>query len=86
MRTKGFGEATPRGGPSSVGRIRPTSPRGIVRLHPETWTLLASLRRPLVDSEGNLVGYESFDRLVRRILEERRTFDISRAKSPERAL
>jgi hypothetical protein len=40
----------------------------------------------LVDSEGNLVGYESFDRLVRRILEERRTFDISRTKSPERVL
>ena len=64
---KGFGKQ--RHGPaSSVGRIRPTSPRGIVRLRPETWSLLASLRRPLVDSEGNLVGYESFDRLVRRIL------------------
>ena len=36
-----------------------------------------------MDSEGNLVGYESFDRLVRRILEERRTLDISRRKSPE---
>jgi hypothetical protein len=86
MRMKGFGEAAPRAGPSSVSRIRPTSPRGIVRLRPETWSLLASLRRPLVDSEGNLVGYESFDRVVRRILDERRTLDISRRKSPERAL
>ena len=45
----------------------------LVRLQPETWTTLASLRRPLVDSEGNLVGLESFDRLVRRILAERKT-------------
>ena len=55
-----------------AGRVRPGPPRGLVRLQPETWTLLASLRRPLVDSEGNLVGLESFDRLVRRILAERK--------------
>ncbi len=47
-------------------------PRGIIRLSPETWQMLATLRRPILDSEGNLVGLESFDRLVRRLLQERR--------------
>jgi hypothetical protein len=68
---KGSGRPHP---PWTAGwpRVRPGPPRGLVRLQPETWTLLASLRRPLVDSEGNLVGLESFDRLVRRILAERK--------------
>jgi len=72
MRAKGFGEAASPMDHRMVGRVRPGPPRGLVRLQPETWTLLASLRRPLVDSEGNLVGLESFDRLVRRILAERK--------------
>jgi hypothetical protein len=72
MRAKGFGEAASMTDHRMVGRVRPGPPRGLVRLQPETWRLLASLRRPLVDSEGNLVGLESFDRLVRRILSERK--------------
>ena len=44
----------------------------MVRLQPATYEQLAALRRPLVDPEGNLVALESFDRTVRRLLEERR--------------
>ena len=43
-----------------------------VRVHVETRDRLALLRRPLVDSEGNLVAFESFDRVIRRLLDERR--------------
>lgn len=56
-------------------------PRGIVRLRPETWGLLASLRRPIIDSEGNLVGLESFDRLVRRLIDEQRPSKADRPAS-----
>ena len=73
MRAKGFREIASSMDRRMVGRVRPGPPRGLVCLQPETWTLLASLRRPLVDSEGNLVGLESFDRLVRRILAERKS-------------
>ena len=72
MRAKGFGETSASVDRRIVGRVRPGPSRGIIRLQPETWSLLAALRRPLLDSEGNLVGFESFDRLVRRILAERR--------------
>jgi len=72
MRAKGFEETASAIDRRMVGRVRPGPPRGLVRLQPETWTVLASLRRPLVDSEGNLVGLESFDRLVRRLLAERK--------------
>jgi hypothetical protein len=72
MCAKGFGEKSASIDRRVVGRVRPGPSRGIIRLQPETWSLLAALRRPLLDSEGNLVGYESFDRLVRRILAERR--------------
>jgi hypothetical protein len=44
----------------------------MVRLQPETYEQLAALRRPLVDPQGNLVALESFDRVVRRLIEERR--------------
>jgi hypothetical protein len=72
MRAKELGETSASVDRRIVGRVRPGPSRGIIRLHPETWSLLAALRRPLLDSEGNLVGFESFDRLVRRILAERR--------------
>ena len=51
----------------------PQTPRSIVRLRPETWKRLASLRRPIRDSEGTLVGLESFDRVVQRLLEAPRS-------------
>ena len=63
---------SPSAGIRAVAPVPAVPPRGIVRLRPETWRLLASLRRPILDSEGNLVGLESFDRLVRRLLDERR--------------
>jgi len=72
MRAKGVGEYT-RAPPVRTRALRQsTSPNGMVRLQPETYEQLAALRRPLVDPEGNLVALESFDRLVRRLLGERR--------------
>ena len=72
MRAKGVGqyarvqvsesEALSRRGSGSTG----------VRVDPETWDRLAILRRPIVDSEGNLVALESFGRVIRRLLDERR--------------
>ena len=51
-----------------------------VRVHVETRDRLALLRRPLVDSEGNLVAFESFDRVIRRLLDERRADGTSGAR------
>ena len=72
MRANGISPPTSPGGKAAVIQVTAGPPRELVRLRPETWQLLAALRRPLLDSEGNLVGFESFDRLVRRILDERR--------------
>ena len=47
----------------------------MVRVRPETYELLAALRRPLVDSDGHQVAFESFDRTLRRLLDEHRTVD-----------
>jgi hypothetical protein len=72
MRAKGVGEypKVPPVKSKSLGRSRGLN--GMVRLQPETYEQLAALRRPLVDPEGNLVALESFDRTVRRLLDERR--------------
>ncbi len=64
--------AAPHAGWASVSGSSSGAPRAIVRLQPDTWNRLAALRRPLVDPDGNLVAIESFDRVVRRLLEERR--------------
>lgn len=56
--------------------------RGIVRVRPETWRDLADLRRPVVDSEGKLVGLEAFDRVIRRLIEERRRSPAREAPLP----
>ena len=83
MREKGVGEiVAPRGGkPGARGSV--DLPREAVRVRPETWKLLAKLRRPLLDSEGNLVAFESFDRVVRRLIEERKADAAPRARSRE---
>ena len=72
MREKGVGEyvKTPPAKEGTPG-LRGTQDTG-VRVHVETRERLALLRRPLVDSEGNLVAFESFDRVIRRLLDERR--------------
>ena len=72
MRERGVG-AYVKEPPSKEGvpRRRATEDTG-VRVHVETRDRLATLRRPLVDSEGNLVAFESFDRVIRRLLDERR--------------
>lgn len=72
MSARGLGVTASRARKGSLVPGSYAPPRGIVRLSPETWQMLATLRRPILDSEGNLVGLESFDRLVRRILQERR--------------
>ena len=56
----------------------------MVRLQPETYERLAALRHPLVDSDGRLVAFESFDRTVRRLLDERRA-DGTSPEQPRRA-
>ena len=83
MREKGVGEiVAPRGG---MPRVRGglDTPREAVRVRPETWKLLAKLRRPLLDPEGNLVAFESFDRVVRRLIEERKPDAAPRARARE---
>jgi hypothetical protein len=72
MRAKGVGQViAPRKGMSG-SRVTRDSPKEAVRVQPETWRQLAELRRPLLDPEGNLVAFESFDRVVRRLIAERR--------------
>ena len=72
MREKGVGQyAKGRPSESDVPSRRDGASTG-VRVDPETRERLAALRRPLVDSEGNLVAFESFDRVIRRLLDERR--------------
>ncbi len=72
MRAKGVGEYT-RAPRAKSGVLRRTkSEDTMVRLQPETYERLAVLRHPLVDPEGRLVAFESFDRTVRRLLDERR--------------
>ena len=84
MRAKGVGEVVvPRKGESGALVTR-NSPKEAVRVQPETWRQLAELRRPLLDPEGNLVAFESFDRVVRRLIAERRT-DTSPAERPREA-
>jgi len=81
MRAKGVGATIgPRGGISGV-QVDLDSPRESVRVTPETWKQLAKLRRPLVDAEGNLVAFESFDRVVRRLLAEHRGHGMSGERS-----
>jgi hypothetical protein len=72
MRAKGVGEYAKRAPVKGRSLRRSRSLNGMVRLQPETYEQLAALRRPLVDPEGNLVALESFDRTVRRLLDERR--------------
>ena len=83
MRAKGVGQYA-KGGSSNGAALRRTKnqPAG-VRVDPETRERLAALRRPLVDSEGNLVAFESFDRVIRRLLDERRA-DGTAPKGPRR--
>ena len=71
MGARGVGKASPLSGAGAPGLGPSLPPKGVVRLRPETWRLLASLRRQIVDSEGKPVGVESFDRLIRRLIEER---------------
>ena len=85
MRAKGVGElVVPRRGKSGALVTR-NSPKEAVRVQPETWRQLAELRRPLLDPEGNLVAFESFDRVVRRLIEERKTDPSPRGRSRETA-
>ena len=83
MRAKGVGSITSSAPRTGGSPVRPGLPKAAIRLRPETWQLLAALRRPLLDPEGNLVALESFDRLVRRLLEERRTLPASRPRLQE---
>ena len=76
MRAKGVGEIVTRRGVSAA-RSFLDSPKEAVRVQPETWKQLAALRRPLLDSDGNLVAFESFDRVVRRLIAERQADDTS---------
>ena len=80
MRARGVGQyvKTPPSNDESPGP--PGVQNAYIRLHPVTRDRLALLRRPLVDSEGNLVAFESFDRLVRRLLDERREDGTSRER------
>jgi hypothetical protein len=83
MRAKGVGQVVaPRKAKSGVHVTR-NSPKEAVRVQPETWRQLAELRRPLLDPEGNLVAFESFDRVVRRLIAERRTDTPPRGRSLE---
>jgi hypothetical protein len=72
MRAKGVGEYASASHFKTRSLRRSRTPNGMVRLQPETYEQLAALRRPLVDPEGHLVAFESFDRTVRRLLGERR--------------
>ena len=80
MRAKGVGEYVKRPLAKDETSGLPRAGNAYVRLHPETRDRLVHLRRPLVDSEGNLVAFESFDRLVRRLLDERREDGTSRER------
>ena len=80
MNANGVGQVVSPANRKLTARLRSGTLKAAVRLRPETWQLLADLRRPLLDSEGNLVAFESFDRLVRRILEERRAQRTSQAR------
>ncbi len=83
MRAKGVGQYA-KGGLSKSGVLRRTkSPSAGVRVDPETRERLVALRRPLVDSEGNLVAFESFGRVIRRLLDERRA-DGTAPEGPRR--
>ncbi len=83
MRAKGVGQYA-KGCSSKGAALRQTknSSPG-VRVDSETRERLAALRRPLVDSEGNLVAFESFDRVIRRLLDERRA-DGTAPEGPRR--
>jgi hypothetical protein len=83
MRAKGFGTISPPPHRNGARLVPPGLPKAAIRLRPETWQLLAALRRPLLDSEGNLVAFESFDRLVRRLLDERKSPSTSRPRPQE---
>ena len=84
MRAKGVG-AYVKEPPSKDGTPgRHVTQDAGVRVHAETRDRLALLRRPLVDSEGNLVAFESFDRVIRRLLDERRA-DGTSGRRPGRA-
>ena len=83
MRAKGVGElVTLQRGKSGV-RVTLDSAKEAVRVQRETWTQLAALRRPLMDSEGNLVAFESFDRVVRRLIAERKADSAPRDTARE---
>jgi hypothetical protein len=83
MRAKGVGElVTLRSGKSGV-RVTPDAAKEAVRVQRETWKQLAALRRPLMDSEGNLVAFESFDRVVRRLIAERKADTAPRETARE---
>ena len=72
MRAKGVGEFVKAPRAKSGVLRRSSGTDTMVRLQPETYERLAALRHPLVDSDGRLVAVESFDRTVRRLLDERR--------------
>jgi hypothetical protein len=71
MSAKKPADTTPRPGRSAPGANSTACLRGIIRVRPETWREVAALRRAILDSEGNRLGLESFDRVVRRLLNER---------------
>ena len=73
MRVKDVGQIIAPRKAKADARVTRNSPKEAVRVRPETWRQLAELRRPLLDPEGNLVAFESFDRVVRRLIAERRT-------------
>ena len=72
MRAKGVGAYVKEPPSKDEAPQRHVAQDAGVRVHVETRDRLALLRRPLVDSEGNLVAFESFDRVIRRLLDERR--------------
>ncbi len=81
MRGKGVGEIiAPRTGPSGTRAVL-DQPKEAVRVQPETWKQLAALRHPLLDPDGNLVAFESFDRVIQRLLAERKADGTSRGRS-----
>lgn len=79
MRARGVGEIVARRGISATRSLLDL-PKEAVRVQPETWKQLAALRRPLLDSDGNLVAFESFDRVIRRLIAERRAGSVSRER------
>ena len=81
MRAKGVGQYVKTPPSNDESPVPPGIQNAYIRLHPVTRDRLALLRRPLVDSEGNLVAFESFDRLVRRLIEERRADGTSGGQS-----